>query len=80
MTTAGLRNRLKKLQSQYADPEVCDGGVTVVLTFAAGDPLPSIPPDALRCTKCGQPHVLLLEEVVVESIDGEPVEVSGPPK
>jgi hypothetical protein len=41
--------------------------LTVVLTYRRGEPEPPLPTDAARCPDCGQPHLLLLEEVVVET-------------
>jgi hypothetical protein len=64
MSINGLRTRLRKLIGYRVDPEHCPGGVTLLLSHASGEPEPEVPPDAYRCERCGQPHVLILEEVV----------------
>jgi hypothetical protein len=65
MSARALRTRLRKLIGNRVDPERCPGGVTLVLTYASGKPEPEVPPDAYRCERCGQPHVLILEEVLI---------------
>jgi hypothetical protein len=60
---------LRKLIGDRVDPKHCPGGVTVVLSYQSGEPKPEVPADARRCERCGQPHVLILEERVVASRD-----------
>jgi hypothetical protein len=74
MPRSGLRNRVERLMRQYADPADCDGGATVILRYRKGEPEPPTPPDAPRCRRCGRPHVLLLEEVLVEVTSPAPPE------
>jgi hypothetical protein len=37
----------------------------VILRFHYGEPVPEIPADAPRCSRCGEPHALF--EVVISS-------------
>src|SRR5262249_35655537 len=67
MTTAGLRKRVDKLAHGRARPADCPGAVTVILPYRQGEPEPLTPPDALRCPLCGEPHVLIVEEIVVQN-------------
>jgi hypothetical protein len=69
MSTRALQTRLRKLIGYRVDPEHCPGGVTLLLRYGSGEPKPEVPADAHRCERCGQPHVLILEEVVVTSRD-----------
>jgi hypothetical protein len=69
MSTRALHTRLRKLIGDRLDPEHCPGGITVLLRYGSGEPEPVVPADAHRCERCGQPHVLILEEVIVTSGD-----------
>jgi hypothetical protein len=60
-----LRQRLDRLQRALGDPDNCEAGPTIILTYRQGEPEPPTPADAPRCLACGQPHVLLIEEVIV---------------
>ncbi len=53
-----LRSRLKKLDDAFPQ---CDVGI---LRLAGPDHVPS---EADRCRLCGGSHVLVIEEVVIES-------------
>ena len=65
MSTRALATRLRKLIAGRVAPEHCPGGVTVVLHYRSGEPEPEVPAAVHRCDRCGEPHVLIVEEVVV---------------
>jgi hypothetical protein len=69
MSINGLRTRLRKLIGDRVDPEHCPGGITLVLSYKSGEPKPAVPADAYGCKRCGQPHVLILEERIVMTQD-----------
>ena len=69
MSIRALRTRLRKLTADRVDPEHCPGGVTLDLAYKSGEPKPAVPADAYRCKRCGQPHVLILEERIVMTQD-----------
>lgn len=58
-----MHTRLKRLASSLRKvaPERCTGGTTLILRV--GD---DVPDDAPRCSMCDEPHILVIEEVVVE--------------
>jgi hypothetical protein len=64
-----IRTRLDHLEKAVGrGDEPCPGGITLILGYcpAYGEPQPEVPPDAPRCDRCGKPHVLVIEEVIVE--------------
>lgn len=58
-----LRRRVTRLDGGAGpvDPKDCDGGPTLLV--AAGEPFDA--GAAPACPKCGAPHILVIDEVVV---------------
>ena len=57
-----VRNRLERLeQGRIGAGKNCPGGITAVAY--KGGPLPDKMP---ACRRCGEPHLLLIEKVIVE--------------
>jgi hypothetical protein len=65
-----LKSRLDRLERILgrAD-EPCPGGITLVLNYCPqlGHPEPEIPHDAPVCPFCGEPHVIIYCEEIVDS-------------
>jgi hypothetical protein len=58
-----LERRLHALEQRNGRPDgPCPGGTTVIV-----EPGAPTPEDAATCPICGQPHVLIVEEVIVEA-------------
>jgi Putative Ig domain len=64
MTPEQLREQVRQLRERRDCP---NPHCTVVLRHRRGEPEPPMPQDAALCPDCGEPHVLLLEEVVIEN-------------
>jgi hypothetical protein len=62
-----LSQRLDRLERRAGAcrPENCPGGTTLILSYQEGQDPPPVPDDASRCSRCGEPHVLIIEEVIV---------------
>ena len=61
-----LSTRLNRIVAKYrfVPPEKCRGGPTLVLSSHDD---PAAMADAPRCPHCRQPHVLIIETVIVEA-------------
>lgn len=58
-----LRRRLDRLEAFRDDPDRCPGGFTLILPDnGRGD----APEDAACCPRCGDVHVLIVTEAVIE--------------
>lgn len=59
-----MQTRLKRLAKglRRVPPDQCTGGTTLIV--GPGD---RVPDNAARCPMCGEPHVLVIEEVIVSS-------------
>jgi hypothetical protein len=49
------------------DPAKCASGPTCWVVHREGEPVPPIPKDALHCPHCGEVHLLVIREVIVDS-------------
>jgi hypothetical protein len=63
----GLSQRLNSLERREGAcrPEDCPGGTTLILSHLEGEAPPAVPADAPCCPRCGEPHVLVIKEVIV---------------
>lgn len=59
-----LKARLARLEQQRPGDGPCPGPITAIVPHDGRGPLP---PDAPPCPRCGVPHVLAVEEIVIEA-------------
>ena len=62
-----IRHRLTRLEDAIGTGPCSSLHPTVILRYRTGESKPPTPENAPHCPRCGVPHVLLVEEVLVET-------------